>query len=102
LKRLELVGAAGLTPAFGTAGLTTLAVPVNGTIEVELSPGTVTVVSVDKKTFEGTDPRVSITGVHIKVDGCVGQSFLRSYATLTSSTENSDDVVSYLGVTMAV
>jgi MspA len=40
--------------------------------------------------------------MHIKIDGCVGQSYLRSYATLTSSSDNGDDVVSYLGVTMAV
>jgi len=103
LLRLELFGGAGATPAFGpTFALTSLAVPVNGTIEVELSPGTVTIVTVDKKTFQHTDSRVTITGVHVKIDGCVGQSFLRSYATLTSSTDSADDVVSYLGVTMAV
>ena len=103
LLRLELFGGAGATPAFGpTFGLTSVAVPVNGTIEVELSPGTVTIVTVDKKTFQHTDSRVTITGVHVKIDGCVGQSFLRSYATLTSSTDSADDVVSYLGVTMAV
>jgi MspA protein len=102
LLRVELAGTAGLTPSFGATGLTSLAVPVNGTIEVELNPGTVTIVAVDKKTFQHTDSRVSIAGVHIKIDGCVGQSFLRSYATLTSSTENTDDVVSYLGTTMAV
>ena len=28
--------------------------------------------------------RVTIKDMHIKVDGCVGQSFLRSYATLTA------------------
>jgi hypothetical protein len=103
LLRLELFGGAGATPAFGsTFGLTSVAVPVNGTIEVELSPGTVTIVTVDKKTFQHTDSRVTLTGVHVKIDGCVGQSFLRSYATLTSSTDSADDVVSYLGVTMAV
>jgi hypothetical protein len=30
------------------------------------------------------------------------QSFIRSYATLTSSTDNTDDVITYLGVTKAV
>jgi hypothetical protein len=103
LGRVELLGTAGATPGFGTSlNLTSVAVPVNGTIEVELNPGTVTNVMVDKKTFEHTDSRVTITGVHIKIDGCVGQSYLRSYATLTSSSDNGDDVVSYLGVTMAV
>ncbi len=38
----------------------------------------------------------------IKTDQCAGQSFIRSYATLTSSTDNTDDVITYLGVTKAV
>ena len=46
--------------------------------------------------------RVTLKDTHIKVDGCVGQSFLRSYATLTSSTTDTDDVVAYYGVTKAV
>jgi len=46
--------------------------------------------------------RVTLKDTHIKVDGCVGQSFLRSYATLTSSTTDTDDVVGYYGITKAV
>ena len=46
--------------------------------------------------------RVTIKDTHIKVDGCVGQSFLRSYATLTSSTADTDDIVAYYGVTKSV
>jgi hypothetical protein len=42
-------------------------------------------------------PDVAGAPTHIKVDGCVGQSFIRSYATLTSST--TDDVVAHYGVT---
>jgi hypothetical protein len=103
LLRVELFGGAGATPAFNAGlNLTSVAVPVNGTIEVELSPGTVTSAVVDKKTFQHTDSRVTITGAHIKIDGCVGQSYLRSYATLTSSSDTGDDVVSYLGAIMAV
>lgn len=70
--------------------------------KVYLKPGTVTTVAVDKKTFTGTSARISLTGVRIKTDYCAGQSFIRSYATLTSSTDNTDDVVSYLGVTRSV
>jgi len=55
-----------------------------------------------KKTFKGTTTRITITGVRIKTDQCAGQSFIRSYATLTSSTDNTDDVITYLGVTKAV
>ena len=74
--------------------------PVEG--KVYLKPGTVTTVAIDKKTFKGTTTRITITGVRIKTDQCAGQSFIRSYATLTSSTDNTDDVITYLGVTKAV
>ncbi|GAC1407766.1 MAG: MspA family porin [Mycobacterium sp.] len=70
--------------------------------KVYLKPGTVTTVAVDKKSFKGTTTRITITGVRIKTDQCAGQSFIRSYATLTSSTDNTDDVITYLGVTKAV
>src|SRR3954447_21823426 len=70
--------------------------------KVYLKPGTVTSVAIDKKSFKGSSTRVTITGVRIKTDQCAGQSFIRSYATLTSSTDNTDDVITYLGVTKAV
>ncbi|CRZ19169.1 MspA family porin [Mycolicibacterium neworleansense] len=70
--------------------------------KVYLKPGTVTIVPIDKKSFKGSETRVTITGVRIKFDQCAGQSFIRSYATLTASTDNTDDVVTYLGVTKAV
>ena len=70
--------------------------------KVYLKPGTVTTVAIDKKKFKGTTTRITITGVRIKTDQCAGQSFIRSYATLTSSTDNTDDVITYLGVTKAV
>ncbi|MDT5399162.1 MAG: hypothetical protein QOK33_2393 [Mycobacterium sp.] len=70
--------------------------------KVYLKPGTVTTVAIDKKSFKGKTARVSITGVRIKTDQCAGQSFIRSYATLTSSTDNTDDVITYLGVTKSV
>ncbi|MGW4099593.1 MspA family porin [Mycobacterium sp. NPDC004974] len=70
--------------------------------KVYLKPGTVTIVPIDKKSFKGTGTRVTITGVRIKFDQCAGQSFIRTYATLTSSTDNTDDVITYLGVTKAV
>jgi hypothetical protein len=43
-----------------------------------------------------------ISDFHLKIDGCVGQSFVRSYAALTRETEESDVVLSYVGVTKAV
>ncbi|WP_308124155.1 MspA family porin [Mycolicibacterium xanthum] len=70
--------------------------------KVYLSPGATNTVSIEKKSFKGTSSRISVNGVRVRVDQCAGQSFIRSYATLVSSTDNTDDVVTYLGVTTAV
>jgi MspA len=105
---VELQGGIGITPSITglgpglTPGGAYGGTLVSGQIKIGLKPGTVNIVPVDKKSFKGTDTRVTITGFRIKVDGCVGQSFVRSYATLTSSTDNTDDVVTYMGVTKAV
>jgi hypothetical protein len=105
LGQVRLIGQAGIglgavTP---TALLpTSISFPLSGTIEIHPKPGTVSTVTVDKKTFKAAPARVTLKDTHIKVDGCVGQSFIRSYATLTSSTTDTDDVVAYYGVTKAV
>lgn len=98
----EINPGAGLTPGLSLTGLPTLGVSASLQGKIYLKPGTVTTVAIDKKSFKGTTARVSITGVRIKTDYCAGQSFIRSYATLTSSTDNTDDVITYLGVTKAV
>ena len=90
----------GITIPFNNNATGAFGVALEG--KVYLKPGTVTTVAIDKKKFKGTETRVTITGVRIKTDQCAGQSFIRSYATLTSSTDNTDDVISYLGVTKAV
>jgi hypothetical protein len=69
---------------------------------VGLKPGFVVVVLVDRKEFKCPDPWVMISNFHVKIDGCVGQSFIRSYATLTRKTDQSDVVLSYVGVTKTV
>jgi len=91
-----------LTPALGFGGANTGGIGPFLQGKVYLKPGTVTTVAIDKKSFKGTSTRITITGVRIKTDQCAGQSFIRSYATLTSSTDNTDDVITYLGVTKAV
>ena len=40
-----------------------------------------------KKEYKGAAPWVSISNFHVKIDGCVGESFIRSYAILTRSTD---------------
>lgn len=67
-----------------------------------LKPGLVIVVPVDRKEFKSPNPWVMISSFHVKIDGCVGQSFIRSYATLTRQTDQSDVVLSYVGVTKTV
>ena len=69
---------------------------------IDLLPGEVTVVDVAEKEYEGTETRVTITGLRVKFDRCLGQSFIRSYATLAVSTEDTEDVITYLGVTKVV
>ena len=102
LDRVELQAGATINPSFTPAGLASVSAPLTFAVETELFPGQVTAVAVDKKAFKSTDARITIGNFHVKIDGCVGQSFLRSYATLTSSTETNDTVVSYLGVTKVV
>lgn len=70
--------------------------------KVYLKPGTVTTVALEKKTFKGASARITLSGVRVKTDQCAGQSFIRSYATLTGSTANTDDIITYLGVTKVV
>lgn len=105
LNQVRLIGQAGI----GTSGssLSSLVptganAPMSGKIEIHPKPGTVSTVTVNKKEYKEAPVRVTLKDTHVKVDGCVGQSFLRSYATFTSATTDTDDVVAYYGVTKAV
>jgi hypothetical protein len=109
---VTMAGSQGFTPSLGftdaifpTPGISILpliSTPTNGVLSVGLKPGLVVVVPVVKKEFKGPHPWVMISNFHVKIDGCVGQSFIRSYATLTRVTDESDVVLSYVGVTKAV
>lgn len=105
---IESISGVGITPGVGIPFISGTIYPIflglsaSEQIKIDLKPGTVNIMPVGKKSFKGTKSRVSITGIRIKIDGCAGQSFIRSYATFTSSTDNTDDVVTYLGVTKAV
>ena len=106
LGQIRLIGQAGVSTnsanVFTGAIPTGVTFPLSGTLEIHPKPGTVTQVPVDKKTFKSAPVRVTLKDTHIKVDGCVGQSFLRSYAVLTSSTTDTDDIVAYYGITKSV
>jgi MspA len=108
---VTMSGASGITPSLGTTALLPgsaagllpiISTPVNGVLSVGLKPGLVIIVPVVQKQFRSSNPWVMISNFHMKIDGCVGQSFIRSYATLTRSTEQSDVVLSYVGITKAV
>ncbi|MBN9636289.1 MAG: MspA family porin [Actinobacteria bacterium] len=104
LGQVKLIGQAGIsaTSSFVAPIPTSVSFPMSGTVEIHPKPGTVTTVPVDKKTFKAAPVRVTLKDAHIKIDGCVGQSFLRSYAVLTSSTSDTDDIVAYYGITKSV
>jgi len=93
------LGTTALLPGAATGLLPLVSTPLNGGLEVGLKPGLVIVVPVDRKQFKGPNPWIMINNFHIKIDGCVGQSFIRSYAVLTRVTDQSDVVLSYSGVT---
>jgi hypothetical protein len=110
---VTLAGTAGISPSIGYTGLdfpNTLpdallpgvAANIGGGITVALKPGIINVVPVTKKEYKGAEPWVSISNFHVKIDGCVGQSFIRSYATLTKSTDQGDAILSWYGVTKTI
>lgn len=105
---LHSISTAGVSPGTGIPILDGALLPVflsanaSQQLRVVLEPGRVNTVSVTKKAFEGDWARVSINGVRIRIDGCAGQSFIRSFATFTSATDDNADVVTYLGVTRAI
>ena len=110
---VSLTGTAGISPSIGYFGLDfpgvlpdglvpAIAGNIGGGITVGLKPGIINNVPVTKKEYRGAEPWVSISNFHVKIDGCVGESFIRSYATLTKSTDQGDAILSWFGVTKAV
>ena len=110
---VSLTGTMGLNPSLGVIGTDVISplpegiIPalgnnVGGGITVGLKPGLINTVPVSKKQFEGDKPWIMVDGFRIKIDGCVGESFIRSYAFLTRSTDMSDAVAAWYGVTKKV
>lgn len=110
---VTLTGVAGVSPSLGFTGVDidsplpegfvpVVTTPVTGGIAIGLKPGIINIVPVTKKEFQGWDPWVMINNFHVKIDGCVGQSFIRSYAFLTRSTSVSDAILAWYGETKMV
>jgi hypothetical protein len=87
---------------FAAVGLAGGAGLITGQVGVTLKPGIINTVPVAKKSYQGSAPEVEVSDLRVKIDGCVGESFIRSYATLSSSTAEVEDIVSWYGVTKAV
>jgi MspA len=110
---VSLTGTMGINPSIGLIGTDIISplpegiVPAlgnnfGGGVTVGLKPGIINIVPVSKKDYKGTNPWVMVDGFRIKIDGCVGESFIRSYAFLTRSTDESEVVRAYYGVTKKV
>jgi MspA len=110
---VTLTGSVGMTPSVGLGGIDVVSplpggvvpavlTPVSGGMAIALKPGLVNVVPVSKKQFKGFEPWILVDGFRIKIDGCVGESFIRSYSFLTRSTDLSDVVTAWYGVTKKV
>jgi hypothetical protein len=110
---VSLTGTMGFSPSIGVVGTDIISpfpegiIPAAGTnmaggVTVGLKPGLINTIPVSKKEFKGADPWIMVDGFHIKIDGCVGESFICSYAFLTRSTEMSDAVAASYGVTKKV
>jgi hypothetical protein len=110
---VSLTGTASLNPSIGYFGfdfpgvlpdgvLPGIGGSIGGGITVGLKPGMVNTYPVTKKEYKSSEPWVSINNFHVKIDGCVGESFIRSYATLTKSTDSGDAILSWYGATKAV
>ena len=102
----NMAGAAGVGVGILSNG-TDLEVPsiganIGGGVAVSLKPGLVNILPVTRKTFVGTAPWVGVHKFRIKIDGCVGQSFIRSYATLAKSNDDGDGILSWYGVTKTI
>jgi hypothetical protein len=103
----NMAGAAGvgvgIIPQTGNdLEIPSLGANIGGGAAVSLKPGLVNIVPVTRKTFVGTAPWVGIHKFRIKIDGCVGESFIRSYATLAKSNDDGDGILSWYGITKNV
>lgn len=110
---VSLTGTAGLNSSIGVLGtdvvspwpegiLPGVGANIGGGITIGLKPGIINLIPVAEKEFKGTEPWVMISNFRVKIDGCVGQSFIRSYAVLTRSTDESEAVLAWYGTTKVV
>ncbi|MCV7307557.1 MspA family porin [Mycobacteroides immunogenum] len=96
------VGAdAGINPGFsGSSNLLGMIGPyaeVNGSISVNLLPGTIKNIVLGKKTLKGRTGEIVVHDAHVKVDACGGPVSIRFFTTAMIDTDKSDDSVNVYG-----
>ena len=77
-------------------------VNIGGSVAVSLKPGVVNMVPITKKAFGSSDPWVWVSHQRIKIDGCVGQSFVRSFAVVSKTSDEGDAIAAWYGATKMV
>ena len=77
-------------------------VNVGGSVAVSLKPGVINIVPITKKAYASSEPWVWVSHQRIKIDGCVGQSFIRSFALLSRSSDEGDEIAAWFGATKMV
>ncbi|MEI7545650.1 MAG: MspA family porin [Mycobacteriaceae bacterium] len=103
-------GSAGLTTfgalsIFGPANgivFPNAGVTIGGSVAVSLKPGVINIVPITKKAYASSEPWVWVSHQRIKIDGCVGQSFIRSFALLSKATDEGDEIAAWFGATKMV
>lgn len=108
---VSLTGTAGISPGIGFIDIVppfdnffvpSIGANLGGAVTVGLKPGIIESVPVTKKRYTGAAPWISIDNFRVHIDGCVGESFIRSYAILTKSTDEGEAILSWYGTTKAV
>ena len=108
-----LGGSAGASAGLTTAGgigfsrlpafyLPNAGVNIGGSVAVSLKPGVINTVPITKKAYGSAEPWVWVSHQRIKIDGCVGESFIRSFALLSKSTDEGEEIAAWYGATKMV
>lgn len=62
-------------------------------IQTTIKPGTITEIPLGKKEFQRDRASITAKKVHIKIDGCLGPTSIRSGARMSVSTATADDTL---------
>ncbi|NMO04316.1 MspA family porin [Gordonia sp. TBRC 11910] len=66
-------------------------------ISTTLKPGTIADIPFGTKKLAGPTAGLTLDGVHVKVDGCLGPVSVRAYVTVAISTKTNDNTVNVYG-----